>query len=59
MDARRFDGARGLANITLKEPIDWYFDEISAAQPFGKNRKFGRKRHAARASGVTISISDR
>jgi hypothetical protein len=24
MDARRFKDVRGLANITLKQPIDWY-----------------------------------
>jgi integrase len=38
MDARRFDDTRGLANITLKELIDWYFDEIGATHPFGKNK---------------------
>jgi len=37
MDARRFNDTRGLANITLKELIDWYFEEIGAAHPFGKN----------------------
>ena len=30
MDARRFNDTRGLANITLKELVDWYFDEIGA-----------------------------
>jgi hypothetical protein len=30
MDARRFNDTRGLANITLKELIDWYFEEIAA-----------------------------
>jgi len=30
MDARRFNDTRGLANITLKELIDWYFEEIGA-----------------------------
>jgi integrase len=38
MDARRFNDTRGLANITLKELIDWYFEEIGAAHPFGKNK---------------------
>jgi hypothetical protein len=39
MDARRFMDARGLANITLKERIDWYSEEIGGAHPFGKNKK--------------------
>ena len=39
MDARRFMDARGLANITLKELIDWYSEEIGGAHPFGKNKK--------------------
>ena len=38
MDARRFNDIRGLANITLKELIDWYFEEIGVAHPFGKNK---------------------
>jgi integrase len=38
MDARRFNDTRGLANLTLKDLIDWYFDEIGAAHPFGKNK---------------------
>jgi hypothetical protein len=38
MDARRFNDTRGLANITLKELIDWHFDEIGAMHPFGKNK---------------------
>jgi hypothetical protein len=38
MDARRYD-VRGLANITLKEPIDWYSGGIGGAHPFGKNKK--------------------
>jgi hypothetical protein len=37
MDARRFNDTCGPANITLKERIDWYFDEIGAVHPFGKN----------------------
>lgn len=39
MDARRFMDARGLANITLKELIDWYCEEIGSVHPFGKNKK--------------------
>lgn len=39
MDAQRFTDARGLANITLKELIDWYTEEIGGAHPFGKNKK--------------------
>jgi len=39
MDARRFTDARGLANITLKELIDWYSEEIGGAHLFGKNKK--------------------
>jgi ribosomal protein S17E len=39
MDARRFNDVRGLANITLKELIDWYSEEIGGAHPFGKNKK--------------------
>jgi integrase len=39
MDARRFMDTRGLANITLKELIDWYSEEIGSAHPFGKNKK--------------------
>jgi integrase len=38
MDARRFNDVRGLANITLKELIDWYSEEIGSAHPFGKNK---------------------
>ena len=38
MDARRFNDTRGLANLTLKELIDWYFEEIGTAHPFGKNK---------------------
>jgi len=38
MDARRFNDTRGLANLTLKDLIDWYFEEIGAAHPFGKNK---------------------
>jgi hypothetical protein len=38
MDARRFNDVRGLANITLKELIDWYSEEIGGAHPFGKNK---------------------
>jgi hypothetical protein len=37
-DARRFNDARGLANITLKDLIDWYLEEIGNAHPFGKKR---------------------
>jgi hypothetical protein len=36
MDARRFNDTRGRANITLKELIDWYFEEVGtirAASP--------------------------
>ena len=36
MDARHFNDTRGLANLTLKVFIDWYFGEIGAAHPFGK-----------------------
>jgi integrase len=36
MDARRFNDVRGLANITLKELIDWYSEEIGGTHPFGK-----------------------
>jgi integrase len=39
MDARRFMDARRLANITLKELIDWYSEEIGGEHPFGKNKK--------------------
>lgn len=38
MDALRFNDTRGLANITLKELIDWYCEEIGAAHPFDKNK---------------------
>lgn len=38
MDARRFKDARGLANITLKELIRRYREEIGAEHPFGKNK---------------------
>ena len=30
MDARRFNDTHGLANITRKELVGWYFDEIGA-----------------------------
>lgn len=39
MDAKRFNDTRGLANITLKELIDWYSEEIGGEHPFGKNKK--------------------
>jgi integrase len=38
MDARRFKDARGLANITLKELITRYEEEIGGEKPFGKNK---------------------
>jgi hypothetical protein len=38
MDAKRFKDARGLANITLKELIDRYIEEIGSEPPFGKNK---------------------
>jgi hypothetical protein len=38
MDARRFNDTLGLANITLKEHIDWYFEKIGVAHPIGKNK---------------------
>lgn len=38
MDARRFNDTRGLANITLKDLVDWYFEEIGSVHPFGKNK---------------------
>lgn len=38
MDARRFNDTRGLANITLKELIDWCFEEIGNAHLFGKKK---------------------
>ena len=38
MDARHFNDTRGLANITLKELIDWYLEEIGGVHPFGKNK---------------------
>jgi hypothetical protein len=44
MDARRFNDTRGLANITLKELIDWYFEEIGAAHP--ESESPGRNRGA-------------
>ena len=39
MDARRYNDIRGLANITLKELIDWYFDEIETTHHFGNNNR--------------------
>jgi hypothetical protein len=39
MDARLLTDARGLANTTLNELIDWYSKEIGGAYPFGKNKK--------------------
>jgi hypothetical protein len=38
MDARMFSDVRGLANITLKELIDWYCEVIGRGRPFGKNK---------------------
>lgn len=38
MDSKRFKDARGLANITLKELIVRYREEIGAEHPFGKNK---------------------
>jgi hypothetical protein len=39
MDARRFKDARGLANITLKELIDWYSEEIGVPIVSARTRK--------------------
>lgn len=39
MDAQRFNDVRGLANITLKELIEWHFEEIGSTHQFGKNKK--------------------
>jgi hypothetical protein len=38
MDAKRFKDARGLTNLTLKQLIDRYIEEIGAEHPFGKNK---------------------
>jgi hypothetical protein len=38
MNARRFNDTRGLSNLTLKDLIDWYFEEIGAVHPFGKSK---------------------
>jgi integrase len=38
MDAKRFKDVRGLANLTLKQLIDRYIEEIGAEHPFGKNK---------------------
>jgi integrase len=38
MDARKFNDTRELANLTLKDLIAWYVEEIGGAHPFGKNK---------------------
>lgn len=38
MDAKRFKDARGLTNLTLKQLISRYTEEIGAERPFGKNK---------------------
>jgi len=38
MDAHIFSDVRGLANITLKELIDWYCEVIGGTRAFGKNK---------------------
>jgi integrase len=38
MDARKFKDTRRLANITLKDLIVWYVEEIGSEHPFGKNK---------------------
>lgn len=38
MDAKRFQDARGLSNITLKALISRYCEEIGTEHPFGKNK---------------------
>lgn len=38
MDAKRFKDVRGLTNLTLKQLIDRYIEEIGAEHPFGKNK---------------------
>jgi hypothetical protein len=38
MDARMFSDVRGLANITLKELIDWYCEVIGAPAPSARTR---------------------
>jgi len=38
IDARKFNDTRGLANLTLKDLIAWYVEEIGSTHPFGKNK---------------------
>jgi hypothetical protein len=38
MDAKRFKDARGLTNLTLKQLIGRYTEEIGAEHPFGKTK---------------------
>lgn len=35
----RFKDVRGWANLTLKQLVDCYVEEIGAEHPFGKNKK--------------------
>ena len=51
MDARRFNDTRGLANITLKELIDWYFAEVGVVHPFERTRR----QRQGRGNGTTAT----
>jgi integrase len=60
MDARAFADVRGLANITLKELIDWYCDVIGGSQSFCKNKRavlnmWGRDHGDLKLSELTTS----
>jgi len=60
MDARRFImNARGLANITLKERIDWYAEEIGGAHPFGKNKKAVLRNQARGHGDLSLHYLDK
>jgi hypothetical protein len=51
MGARRFNDIRGLANLTLKVLIDWYFGEIGAAHPFERTQRQSQ----GRGNGTTAT----
>lgn len=56
MDAKRFKDARELTNLTLKQLIDRYTEEIGAEHPFGKSKT--AVLHAWRRGHGTTSLAD-
>ena len=58
MDAKRFKDARGLANITLKEAIERYEEEMSVEHAFGRNKAAVLKTWKAKHGDKTLAELD-